>query len=116
MLLELGLDQARGQGGRVDGHDHVELLQEVGKTADVILVAVRDVDAPEVLLILQHDRVVRKDQVDSEHLLGGEGEATVENQEVRAGADGPHVLPDFAGPSEGQYLNVLQIKPPQGPS
>ena len=65
-LLQLVPDQAAGQAGAVDGQ--VELLQQIRDAADVVLVAVGDEQALDLILVLHHKGEVRDDHVHAEHL------------------------------------------------
>ena len=51
-LLQLVLDQAAGQAGAV--HRQADLLQQIGNAANVILVAVGDEQALDLILVLHH--------------------------------------------------------------
>ncbi|MNT87928.1 hypothetical protein D3C72_2284080 [compost metagenome] len=83
----------------------------------MVLVAVGDVDPAQLGLVLDHVGVVGKDVVDAVHLLGGEGEAAIQDDQIVVGLDGPHVLADLAEPAEWEDADVRmsQIKPPRAP-
>ena len=56
-LFQLVADEAAGQAGAVDGQ--IELLQQIGDAADVVLMAVGDEQALDLILILHHKGEVR---------------------------------------------------------
>ena len=93
-LGELALDKAERQLAREDGHLVVEVLQQVRKRTGVVLVAVGDDDAAELLLVLQNIGVVGKHQVDTGLGVIGEHEAGVDEHHVVAALEDRHVLAD----------------------
>ena len=93
-LLQLVADQADGQFGAVDRQ--VQLLQQIGDAADVVLVAVGDEQAPDLVLILQHKGEVGDDHVDAVHLAVGKDQAAVDDDHIAAALIDGHVLAHFA--------------------
>ena len=93
-FFELDLDQALGQRRAVDGH--VKLRQDVRQRADVVFVAVGDDDAADLVLALLQVGDVRDDQVDPQHVLFGEHQAAVDDDDVVGVLDDHHVLADLA--------------------
>ena len=93
VLLKLELDeterQRRGVHGRVDG------LQNVGQRADVILVAVRDKKAAQLVLIFCKIGNVGDDQIHAVHIVLREAEAAVDDDHVLAVFQHGHVLADL---------------------
>ena len=75
VLAELVLDDAHGQAGAVDGH--IDLLEDIGEGADVVLVAVGDHKGPDLVDILLQVGRVRNDQVNSQHVILGKSQAAV---------------------------------------
>ena len=99
VLLDLVAEQAAGQGRGVD-RDARELGQDVRQAADVILVGVGDEERLDVLPALLEVGDVRHDEVDAEHLLVGEHQPAVDDDDVVAVLEDVHVLADLAHPAE----------------
>ena len=102
-LLELDAYHALRQQAGVEGHV-VQLRQQVGQGADVVFVAVGDDDAAHLVLVLHHVAHVRDDQVDTQHVLFGEHQAGVDDEDVITVLQRHHVLADLAQPAEGYHL------------
>ena len=100
VLLDLDAQQAAGQRGGVDRHAR-EVRQDVGQAADVVLVGMGDQEGPDLLAVLAQVGDVRDDEVDPEHLLVGEHESTVDDDDVVAVLEDVHVLADLPHASEG---------------
>ena len=111
MLVELALDDSKRQLARVDGHLARELarvdgdlarevLQQIRQGAGVVLVAVRDDDAAELVLVLQDVGVVGQDEVDAGLALVGKHQAGVDQDHVVAVLEGGHVLADAVEAAE----------------
>ena len=105
MLLELVLNDTQSQAGGVDGH--IQLLQDVGNGADVVLVAVGDdhtADAVAVLLQVGH---VGDHQVDTGHLiLVGEANAAVHDDDVLTVLNDGHVLAYLVETAQGDHTEL----------
>ena len=99
MLLDLDPEQPAGEGRGVDGHAR-EVRQDVRQPADVVLVGVGDQERPDVGLALAEVGDVGDDEVDAEHLLVGEHQAAVDDDDVVAVLDDVHVLADLPHPAE----------------
>ena len=99
VLLELRLDQREGQLG-ADQRDVRLLAEQVGDAADVVLVAVREDDALDVVEAVPDGREVRQDQVDSGLLLLGEEHAAVDDQQAAVVLEDRHVAADLAEAAE----------------
>ena len=99
-LGKLALDKTECQLAREDGHLVVEVLQQVRKRTGVVLVAVGDDDAAELLLVLQDIRVVGKHQVDTGLGVVGEHEAGVDEHHVVAALEDRHILADAVKAAE----------------
>ena len=93
-LLQLVLDQAAGQAGAV--HRQADLLQQIGNAANVILVAVGDEQALDLILVLHHKGEVRDDHVHAEHLAVREHQAAVHDDHIAVALVDGHVLADLA--------------------
>ena len=103
VLFQLVLDQADGQLGGVDGQVH--LLEQVGQRADVVLVAVGDDHALDLILVLHHIGEVRDDQVDAEHIAVRENQATVHDQHIALAFIQGDVLAHFAQTAQGDDVH-----------
>ena len=99
VLLDLVAEQAAGEGAGVDRHAR-ELGQHVRQAADVVLVGVGDEEGPDVGAVLLEVGDVGDDEVDAEHLLVGEHEPAVDDDDVVAVLEHVHVLADLAHPAE----------------
>ena len=99
VLLQLQLHQPRGHAGGVDGH--VDIPQQIGDGADVILVTVGQEDAPDLLLVLDQIGEVRDDHVDAVHVVVGEAHAHVHHDDVVAILVDGHVLADLIESAQG---------------
>ncbi len=71
-------------------------LQQIGDAADVVLVAVGDEQALDLILILHHKGEVRDDHIDAEHVAIREDEAAVHDDHIAAALIDRHVLAHFA--------------------
>ena len=99
VLLDLVAEQAAGERRGVDRHAR-ELRQHVRQRADVVLVGVGDDERLDVGLALLEVRDVGDDEVDPEHLLVGEHEPAVDDDDVVAVLEHVHVLADLADAAE----------------
>ena len=117
VLGELALDHAERELAREDGDLVREVHEQVRERARVVLVAVRDDDAAELLLVLEHIRVVGKDEVDAGLVVVGEHEAGVDEHHVVAALERRHVLADAVETTQrddpqGRVLCHMSGKPP----
>lgn len=106
-LLQLIADQAAGQPGAVDGQVH--LLQQIGDAANVILVAVGDQQALDLILILQHKAEIRDHQVHAEHIAVREYQAAVHNDHITAALVNGHIFAHFAQAAQGVDMDLGRI-------
>ena len=101
-LAEPRFDQAarqrRGVDRRVERH---HLAQQIGQRADVILVAVRHHDAAHVAGPLPQIAEVGDHHVDAPHVVLGEHDPRIDDQDVAAMLEEHHVLADFPQAAEG---------------
>jgi hypothetical protein len=102
VLLQPAVDQSERKGGAVDRN--VDLGKEVRDGADVVFVAVREDDRPDVLLQFLEVRQVGHDQVDAEQLGVGEHHPAVDDQDVVGVPDGRHVHAELAQSAQRNYL------------
>ena len=82
VLLQLELDEAQGQGGGVDGG--IYGLQHIGQGADMVLMAVGDEEALELLLIFGKVGHIGDHQIHTVHIVLGEAEAAVDDDHILA--------------------------------
>ena len=99
VLLDLVAEQAARQGGGVDRHAG-EVGQHVGQPADVVLVGVGDQERLDRVPPLAQVRHVGHDEVDAEHLLVGEHQAAVDDDDLVPVLEDVHVLADLADAAE----------------
>lgn len=99
VLLELRLDEREGQ-LRADEGDVRLQAQQVRDTTDVVLVAVREDDALDVVQAVPDRGEVRQDQVDARLLLLGEENAAVHDEQAAAVLEDRHVAADLAQAAE----------------
>ena len=103
-LRKLALDEAQGEFAREDRHLVVEVLEQIRQGARVVLVAVRDDDAAQLVLVFQHIGVVGQHQVDAGLVVVGEHEAGVDEDHVIAALESGHVLADAVKAAQGDDL------------
>src|SRR5690606_24469448 len=99
VLLELRGDEREGQLG-ADQRDVRALLEEVGDAADVVLVAVGEDDALDVLEAVTDRGEVRQDHVDAGLVLLGEEHAAVDDHQLAGVLEDGHVAADLAEAAE----------------
>ena len=75
-------------------------LQHIRQRADVVLVAVGDEEAAELLLVFRKIGDVRNDKVHAVHVVLGEAEAAVDDDHVLAVFQHGHVLADLIQTAE----------------
>ena len=80
MLTELSLDKSERQPCAVYGY--VYLLEEVGECAYVVLVAVRQHNAPYLLPVLFKIGEVGDNKIDTEHIVIGEGKSAIYDEYI----------------------------------
>ena len=96
-LVLLDLDPEQPAGERRGVHrDAGELGQDVRQATDVVLMGMGDQERPDVRPALLEVGDVGDDEVDPEHLLVGEHEAAVDDDDVVAVLEHVHVLADLA--------------------
>ena len=108
VLLDLVAEQAAGQGRGVDRHAR-ELGQDVRQRADVVLVGVGDEERLDVGAALLEVGDVGDDEVDAEHLLVGEHQAAVDDDDLVAVLEHVHVLADLPHPAERDDAERLVV-------
>jgi|GEM_PF-4372596 len=105
MLFELAFDVGEGELGAVDGD--VEVGEDPGEAADVVLVAVGEDDAADFGAVLDEVGDVRDDDVDAEELFFGEHEAGVDHDDVVAVVECEAVHAELAESAERDYLQFF---------
>ena len=106
VLLELGLDEGQRE-ARPDHRDVGTLAQQVGHSADVVLVAVGEhhrVDLVETI----PDPGVREDDVDARLVLLGEQHAAVDDHEATRVLEDRHVAADLAESSQRHHSQTVR--------
>ena len=112
MLFELAFDVGEGELGAVDGD--VELGEDPGQAADVVLVAVGEDDAADLGAVLDEVADVGDDDVDAEELFFGKHEAGVDDDDVVAVAECEAVHAELAESAERDYLQFFISHGPSG--
>ena len=102
---ELDLQETPGEGGGVDWR--LDFLQDVPDRAGMIFMAVGDNDASYPVALVRQITKIGNDVVDSQHVILGEHDAGVDNQNVRAILDGHHIFADFPQTSQGNQPYTL---------
>ena len=100
VFLELRLDQGEREGG-TDQRDVLAQLEQVGHRADVVLVAVGEHDAEDVVEAVADGAEVGQDQVDAGLVLLGEEHAAVDDEELAVDLEDGHVAADLAETADG---------------
>jgi len=80
VLFQLAFDQGEGELGRRERD--VELGEDPGKAADVVLVAVGENDGANVFAILREIADIGDDDVDAKELFFGEHQAGIDDDDV----------------------------------
>jgi len=109
VLLELGPDQ-RQRERRPDDRHVGELAQQVGDPADVVLVPVGDEQRAELVAAVAHVGEVVDDDVDPEHLLVGEHQAAIDDDQIVVRFDHGHVAADLAAAAQWNDAQVRFVR------
>ena len=102
VLLQAALDKRPRQTRGIDGN--VEFGENVGDSADVILVTVGQHQAADLVAVLNQIADIGDDDVYPEQLTTGEHHAGVNNDDVVAAAQGEHVHTELAESTERNYV------------
>ena len=102
MLLKLELDKPGSEPRAVDGA--VELLHGIGNATDVVLMTVGQEHAADFFLILDKVRHVRNDKVNAVHVVLGESEAAVDDDDVLAVFENGHIFANLIESPKGNDL------------
>ena len=102
MLFQLQLNERGGQRQRIDGH--VQIPQDIGNRADMILMSVREDDPSQLFMICAEIRDVGKNTVDAVHVLVREAHAAVDHDDIVAEFIRVHVFSDLTEPAERNYF------------
>ena len=94
VLAQLVLDETERQPAAVDRR--IDFGKDVGQRADMVFVAVGQEEAEDFLLALRQVGHIRQHQVDAEHLLFGEHQAGIDDDDVFVVLQGHHVASDLA--------------------
>ena len=99
VLLELGLDEGQGELG-AHQRDVVAQAQQVGDTADVVLVPVGEDEGDDVVEAVLDVGEVGQDEVDAGLVVLGKEDAAVDDEELAVHLVDGHVAPDLAEASQ----------------
>ena len=99
VLLELAADEPDGKGGGV--HRGLDLLEQEGQGADVVLVPMGDEDAADLGRVFLQIGEIRDDQIDTGQVVIREGGAAIHNKDILLGLKDSQVLADLAQAAQG---------------
>ena len=102
MFAQLGGDEGQGQVGAVDRNIAAQ-LEQVGYRANVVLVAVGEDEADDVVHAVLDPGEIRQDQVDAGLGLLREENATIHDQELAPVLEDVHVAADLAETSQRDH-------------
>jgi len=109
VLAQLDLNQALCEGGCIDwGPD---LFQQVRKRTGVVLVAMGDDDAPDMLAPLEHVAHIGNDDIYPQHLILGKHEAGVDDNQVVVVLQHHHVTANLAQAAQGDDAHLAVCQP-----
>ena len=108
VLLQLQLHQPGGHTGGVDGG--VDVPEHIGQRADVVLVAVGQENAPDLVLVLDQIGDVRDDHVDTVHVVIGKAHAHVYHNDVLAVLVDGEVFADLIEAAQGYNFQFFSHK------
>ena len=100
VLVELGARHGRRQRTAEDRQVLAQLAQDPGQRPEVVLVAVGDDDALDVVDPRAQVAEVGQHQVDADHLGGREAQPDVDDEDPALVLEDHHVLADLAQPAE----------------
>ena len=110
-FFELGLQQPKRKAGSV--YRHLQIGNNVGNGADMILVPVRQDYGPQVVPLFQEVADVRQHNIDAVHLLLGKFEAGVKKNGIISVFEEKHVFPDIPDAAQRNHpqsaVQVFQI-------
>ena len=93
VLAELALDKTYGEVRAVDGH--VENLEKIRQTADMVLMSVGYDDSAYPVRVALDICEIGKHEVDSEHILIRERKSAVDKEHILAVLKQSHILAHF---------------------
>ena len=102
VFAQLGGDEGQGQVGAVDRNVAAQ-LEQVGHRANVVLVAVGEDEADDVVHAILDPGEIRQDQVDAGLGLLREENATIHDQELAPVLEDVHVTADLAETSQRDH-------------
>ena len=106
VLPELALNKPQGQPRRVDRQ--VQLLDDEGDAADVVLVAVGDDQRFDAVPILEQESDVGNDDVDAQKAFVGKFGTAVDDEDVVVILHDVHVFADFVDAAEGDDRKLVR--------
>ena len=98
-FLQLAFDHADGQRRAINGRVH--LPQQIRQSADMVHVTVRQHNAAQPVLVLDHVIELGQNQVDAVHIAFGEHYPAVDDDHVAAVFENSHVLANFPQAAQG---------------
>ena len=76
-------------------HGHVYFIEQVGQAADMVFVTMGNDDSSYFVPVFNQVTHVRDDEVDAEHIVIGEGQTGIDDDNVVSVLDNRHVFADF---------------------
>ena len=104
VLLELAFDQAQGHLRAVNGHLTIQVFNKIRQGTRMVLMAVRDHDAAQLVGVLEHVGVIRKDKIHAGMIVIGKHEAGIVEHHVALALEHGHVLADGVKAAERDDL------------
>ena len=99
----LCLMSPKRQAGAVDRR--IDLFEQVCKTADVILVSVRDDDAAELILVALHIGEIRDNEIHAGHFRIRERQTAVEDEHIVCALEHGHILADLVESAQERHAD-----------
>jgi hypothetical protein len=106
VLLEFAAHHAHRERRAVDRRE-AEVGQQVRNGPDMVFVAVGQQDALDLVLLVVQIGDIGQYQIDPEHIGFGEHHAAVEQQDLLAALEHPHVAPNLAGTTERDHAQSV---------
>ena len=100
VLLELELDQRQRQPRAVNRHHAAQLLDHIGDRADVILVAVGNENAADLVAVALQIGHVRNHQINAQHILLREDGTAVQDHDIVRIFQHIDIFADFFNPAQ----------------
>ena len=107
MLLKLALNKSHSKPCSVNGN--VDLLQKIGKSADVILMSVGDNNTPDLVPVFLKIGEIGNNKINSEHISLGESKTAVHDHDIIFKFIDRDVLADLVQAAEEADLDGFYV-------